>query len=407
MTDSTSSELGIGCDLEEKEAIVFASSEKGLKKIKKEARAYEKLGIIGKLTLGQLDDLPFETDAALTMPFQAQFHPVKYLTGLLKEIERLGGKLFDQTRAVKLFKKNDYVEMATGAKLHYDNIVIATHYPFNDFDGLYFAKLSIERSYAIAAKINTKMPEGMYISAESPKRSLRSIRSENGEDLFLIGGESHKTGKSNPPTQMHYENLERFGKEWFELERVPYHWSAQDMTTLDKMPYIGQMTQSTKDVLMATGFNKWGMVIGAFSRLMLTDIILGNDNVYKDLFDPTRNKLKTIDIERFSKKNTAVGKDFVTTKLKRPDKTVDDLKSDEGGLVSVDGKKVGGYRDKQGDVHLVKTTCTHLGCGLKWNDGDRSWDCSSHGSRFSYSGEVLNGPAVKPLKKLDGSNDEK
>ncbi|WP_423190285.1 FAD-dependent oxidoreductase [Alkalibacterium sp. f15] len=403
----TSKELAIDCDFEEKEAVVFASSEKGRKQIEREARAYEELGIIGKLTLGQLDDLPFETDAALTMPNQAQFHPVKYLTGLLEEIERLGGNLYDDTRAVKLFKKDNYVEMDTGAKLYYDNIVIATHYPFNDFDGLYFTKLSVERSYAIAAKINATLPKGMYISAESPKRSLRSIRSENGEDLLLIGGESHKTGKSNPPTQVHYENLERFGKEWFELESVPYHWSAQDMTTLDKVPYIGQMTQSSKNVLVATGFNKWGMAIGAFSGLLLTDIILGNENVYKELFDPTRNKLKTKDLERFSKKNTAVGKDFVATKLKRPDKTVDDLEPDQGGLVSVDGKKTGGYRDKQGDVHLVKTTCTHMGCGLKWNDAERSWDCSCHGSRFSYSGKVLNGPAVKPLKKLDGLNDEK
>lgn len=399
----TSKELDIACDFEEKDAVVFASSEKGQKQIEKEARAYESLGIIGKLTLGQLEDLPFETDAALTMPFQAQFHPVKYLSGLLKEIERLGGQIYDHTRAVKLNKKENSVQMDTDAKLHYDNLVVATHYPFNDFDGLYFTKLSIERSYAIAAKINAKLPEGMYISAESPKRSLRSIRTEDGEDLFLIGGDGHQTGKSHAPTRVHYENLERFGKEWFELESVQYHWSAQDMTTLDKVPYIGKMTRSSKNVFVATGFNKWGMAMCAYSGVLLTDIILGNETVYEDLFDPTRNKLKTKDFERFSKKNTSVGKDLVATKLKRPDKTPDDLQFDEGGLVSLDGEKAGAYRDETGELHLVKTTCTHMGCGLRWNDGERSWDCACHGSRFSYSGEVLNGPAVKPLKKLDGS----
>ncbi|MDZ7836279.1 MAG: FAD-binding oxidoreductase [Alkalibacterium sp.] len=178
--------------------------------------------------------------------------------------------MYDHTRAVNIDKKGPEVEMENGAKLKADKVIVATHYPFNDFNGLYFSKLSIERSYAIAAKVNAEMPEGIYISAEKPTRSLRTVRTEDGEDLFLIGGDGHQTGKSDPPTQVHYENLKRFGEEWFDLENVEYHWSAQDMTTLDKVPYIGQMTHTSPNILVATGFNKWGMAMGASAGALLT-----------------------------------------------------------------------------------------------------------------------------------------
>jgi len=396
----TAEDLGIECDWEKKDAVVYATTEKGVQQIEKEARAYEKLGIDGILTKGQLEELPFDVKAALTMQRQAQFHPIKFLTPLIEEIKRLGGKIYEQTRAVRLLKDETTVRMENGAKLDCEKVVVATHYPFNDFNGLYFSKLSISRSYAIAAKVNSPIPEGMYISAESPTRSLRSVRNENGEELLLIGGDSHQTGKSKSATQEHYRNLEEYGKKWFDVQEIPYHWSAQDMTTLDKVPYIGQMTHSSTDILVATGFQKWGIAMGAIAGKLLSDLILEKANVYADLFTPTRGKLKMKDIQQFTKKNTSVGKDFVATKAKRPSMTPEDLNLDEGGLVFVNGKKAGGYRDKHGHVHLVKTTCTHLGCGLNWNDAERSWDCSCHGSRFSYEGEVLEGPAVKPLEKL-------
>ena len=396
-----SQQLSIACDLEERDASVFATSKKGKKQIEKEARAYGELGIDGIFTDGQVDELPFETTAAITMPAQAQFHPIKFLAPLLKEIERLGGEIYDHTRAVKVCKGKMRVHLENGAFLDCEKVVVATHYPFNDFNGLYFSKLEIKRSYAIAAKVNEAVPQGMYISAESPTRSLRSVQNESGEDYLLIGGDGHQTGKSTSDTYEHYRNLEDFGKNWFGLQDVPYHWSAQDMTTLDKVPYIGQMARSSEHVLVATGFNKWGMAIGVTAGQILADSILGKENDYRDFFDPTRGKFKKKDIARFTKKNSAVGKDLLASKIKRPDKPAEELTVDEGGLVTVDGKKVGGYRDANGHLHIVKTTCTHMGCGLDWNDAERSWDCSCHGSRFSYTGEVLNGPAVKPLEKVE------
>ena len=396
-----SQKLTIDCGLENKEAVVFASSEKSVKKIEAEARAYEALEIDGVLSYGNLDDLPFPVDAALTMRHQAQFHPVQFLSPLLEEIEKLGGLVYENTRAVQLSKDGSIVYMENGAQLACEQVVVATHYPFNDFNGLYFSKLSVERSYVIAAKVSNPVPAAMYLSADSPSRSLRSVIDSDGSKWLLIGGDNHQTGKSKAPTQTHYENLKVFGQKWYGLEKAPYRWSAQDMTTLDKVPYIGQMTASSENIYIATGFNKWGMAIGALAGQLITDSINEKPNRYTDLFNPLRSKLKGTALKEFTKKNTSVAKDFVATTTQRPDLTPEDLEMDEGGLVSVNGKKVGGYRDSKGQLHLVKTTCTHMGCGLRWNDAERSWDCACHGSRFSYQGDVLNGPAVKPLEKLD------
>jgi len=233
-----------------------------------------------------------------------------------------------------------------------------------------------------------------------PSRSLRSITDASGESWLLIGGNDHETGKSSSPTEAHYNTLETFGRSWYGLEEVDYHWSAQDMMTLDQVPYIGQMTASSPHVYVGTGFNKWGMAMGALAASLVTDLILEKSNNYQELFNPLRSKLKTKDLQQFTKKNTSVAKDFVATKAQRPQRTADDLKIDEGALVSINGKKAGAYRDPHGDLHVVQSTCTHLGCGLRWNDAERSWDCACHGSRFSYTGEVLNGPATKPLKQL-------
>lgn len=393
--------LKIECNLETKDAVIFATSEKSVEEIEAEARAYEKLDISGRLAYGRVEDLPFPVEATLTMHDQAQFHPVRFLAPLLEEIEQLGGQIYEHSRAIQISEDETVVIMENDAQLTCDKIIVATHYPFNDFNGLYFTKLAISRSYALAAKVDGPIPQAMYLSAESPSRSLRSIQGIDGDEWLLIGGNDHETGKSETPTQTHYNTLKAFGQTWFGLQEVPYHWSAQDMSTLDKVPYIGKMTSSSPNILVATGFNKWGMAIGAFSAQLLTDLIIEEPNPYAELFDPTRSKLKVKDSQQFIKKNTSVAKDFVATKSQQSSMTPDDLSFDEGGLVSINGEKAGGYRDSDGQLHLVKTTCTHLGCGLRWNDAERSWDCACHGSRFSYTGDVLDGPAVKPLEKLE------
>ncbi|AIY04346.1 2Fe-2S iron-sulfur protein [Planococcus sp. PAMC 21323] len=398
--EKTAKELSIDCDFSHHNAFVYANTAAGAKKIEKEAEAYMKLGIDGELAKDEVE-LPFSVEEAIVMRNQAQFHPVKFLAGLIKEIERLGGKIYEQTRAMKILSKNDpVIQTENLSHLSCNKVIVASHYPFNDFDGMYFSRLTVNRSYAIAAKISGNVPNDMYISGDMPSRSLRYATGENGEKLLLIGGDGHATGKSSSETIEHYYNLEKFGDEHFGIEEVPYRWSSQDMTTLDTIPYIGTITAGYDNILVATGFHKWGMSNGALAGMLLSDQVLGKENRYAAVFDPTRTKVKSKDAVSFAKDNASVAKALVTGKLQRTTKTVDDLSKDEGSLVKVGKKKAGGYRDEYGQVHLVDTACTHMGCDVKWNDAERSWDCPCHGSRFSYTGDVLNGPAVKPLKKI-------
>lgn len=399
--EETAKELSIDCDFSHHNAFVYAQTTAGAKLVEKEAEAYRRLGIDGELAKEEVK-LPFSVEEALVMRNQAQFHPVKFLAGLVKEIERLGGKIYEQTRAMKILSKHDpVIQTENLSHLSCNKVIVASHYPFNDFDGLYFSRLSVNRSYAIAAKVSGEIPNDMYISGDMPSRSLRYALGEDGEKLLLIGGEGHITGKSSSDTMEHYYNLEKFGDEYFGIKEIPYRWSSQDMTTLDKIPYIGTITAGYENILVATGFNKWGMSNGALAGMLLSDQVLGKENQYAPVFDPTRTKLKPKDAASFAKDNASVAKALVTGKLKRASKTVDDLGKDEGSLVKVGKKKAGGYRDEYGQVHLVDTACTHMGCDVKWNDAERSWDCPCHGSRFSYTGDVLNGPAVKPLKKIE------
>ncbi len=258
-----------------------------------------------------------------------------------------------------------------------------------------------ERSYLVAGKQNEKFAGGMYINAESPTRSIRSANID-GKDMLLFGGENHKTGQGKS-TMSHYEALQKFAKEFFEIEEIDYRWSAQDLTTLDKVPYIGPATKDNKTYLTATGFRKWGMTNGTIAGKILTDYITGTENPYFDLFTPSRFHADPA-VKKFMEINADVAKHMIKGKLEFTQNNIDKLERDDATLARIDGKRVGVYKDKDEAIHMVDTTCTHLGCEVKWNSGDRTWDCPCHGSRFSYTGEVMEGPAKKPLKRIRANN---
>ena len=289
--EETASELGIDCDFSKHNAFVYATTAIGAKLVEKEAETYSQLGIDGELAKEEVD-LPFQVKEAVVMRGQAQFHPVKFLAGLVKEIERLGGTIYEQTRAIKILSKNDpVIQTENLSHLSCNKVIVATHYPFNDFDGMYFSRLSVTRSYIIAAKVNGNVPNDMYVSGDTPSRSLRYAPGENGEKLLLIGGDDHATGQSSKETMEHYRNLEKFGDEHFGIQEIPYRWSAQDMTTLDTIPYIGTITAGYDNILVATGFHKWGMSNGALAGMLLADQVLGKENPYAPVFSPTRPKM--------------------------------------------------------------------------------------------------------------------
>jgi glycine/D-amino acid oxidase-like deaminating enzyme/nitrite reductase/ring-hydroxylating ferredoxin subunit len=387
----------IECDFTEEDAYIYANTGEGVKQIQVEYEAYKKLGIVSEYV--QSMPLPLEMQAAIVMKQQAQFHPLKFLLQLVQAFVGKSGIIYENTTAVNIEKgERPSVITRDGYRVTCKHIVSCSHFPFYEMPNLYFTRMYAERSYVLGVKTEKAFPGGMYLSADSPKRSLR-YTNVNGENLVLIGGESHKTGQGIC-TIKHYEALEAFGEESFGITEIPYRWSAQDLITLDKVPYIGRLSADESNIFVATGYRKWGMTNGTAAALLLRDLIVGRDNSYQELYSPSRFHADP-NIKAFITINVDVAKHLIGDKIGIVRRSPGDLDSDEGAIVNVNGKRACGYRDESGHLHIVDSACTHMGCELAWNSGDRTWDCPCHGSRFSVDGDVIEGPAEKPLKRIE------
>lgn len=397
MTD-TIQELDIHCDYSQQDAYLYATTATGKDTIRKEIKAYEKLGIEST----PVDELPIPIPIkkGLVMPDQAQFHPLKYAKALVEEITRLNGTIYEHTPAVNIETgANPTVLTRDNQRIQAKNILQCTHFPFYEGLGFYSARQYAERSYIIAARTTQKLADGMYISAEEDTRSLRSA-TINGEEMTLIGGASHKTGQGKKDAMDYYRTLETFGNETFGIESIPYRWSAQDLTTLDKIPYVGPLTPDNENILIATGYRKWGMTNSTSAAFILRDTVLDRDNPYKQTFTPNRFHASP-SIKTFLKENANVASHLVKGKLETASKKPEELHPGEGAVTMVKGQRKGIYKTNEGEIYTVDTTCTHLGCEVNWNEAEKTWDCPCHGSRFSYTGEVVEGPAEKPLQQYD------
>lgn len=395
---SFAAEHSIPCDLVQEDAFLYAESEQELSKLAKEWAAYEKLGIPGKWqdTL----PLPFTVKGAIKMPGQARFHPLHYLQFMLDELVKGGVSIYEYTMVgEKVEKEGGQLVLHTeqGATLKCTHAVSASHFPFYDGGALYFSRLHAERSYIVAIEPESPFPGGMYINCGNPVRSLRTA-SWNDKKLLLVGGEGHKTGQ-NDCTIKNYETLERLGASLFGAKSIPFRWSAQDLVTVDRVPYIGQATKDDPQILIATGFAKWGMTTGTLAACMIRDRIMHRENRYAGLFTPQRFKADP-SIKNLIVQNADVAKELVAGKVGLIHKKIGELQADEGAIVRHQGKRAGAYKDKQGALYLVDATCTHMGCEVGWNAAERSWDCPCHGSRFNTLGEVIEGPATLPLTPL-------
>lgn len=393
--------LKIGCDFETQSAFVFTESDEYIQELYDELNAALNLGI--QAEYAESIPLPFTVKGALRFNNQAQFHPLKYTLSLAEAFITGGGRIFEKTRAVEVgFDEGFCIITAQGKKVISDKLIIASHYPFNNKHGMYFTRIYQERSYITAIKAAEPYPGGMYISAEQPVRSLRSQKTDNGE-LILVGGARHKTGQCED-TWKKYEELLDFANPYFTVTDIPYRWSAQDCMTLDNLPYAGQFAEDTPNLYIASGFGKWGMTNSMASAMLLKDLIVKGDSPWKDVYNPSRETKKASAIS-FVSENFNVAKHLIGGKLEALDKVEDiQLNPGEGKAVELSGKRAGAYRSDEGIVHIVNTTCTHMGCEVNWNSAERTWDCPCHGSRFSYEGNIVEGPSVKELNMDEDVN---
>ena len=312
----------------------YVYSVKNLRKLEKELDTAQRLGI--DMSYSACVPLPINTVGAVYIKNQAQFNPLKFLYAISRSLH---------------IRQNTFIRRVEGNtaytdkhKIVADHIVFATHFPFIDRHGMYFMKMHQSRSYVIALE-NAADIRGMYIDESDKGLSFR-----NYNNLLFIGGSNHRTGKKSAA----YESLRTFAKKHYPDATEKYHWAAQDCMTLDSMPYIGQYSKKTAMWYTATGFNKWGMTGAMVGATMMRDAICGVENSYAEVFSPERSLLRP---QLFTNSlDTAVN--FIVPLPKR---------------------------------------CSHLGCALKYNKLEHSWDCPCHGSRFDNKGRIIENPANKDI----------
>ena len=388
-------EHDIDCDWERRPAYAYTEQADTVESIESEVKAAQKAGLPAHLV--HETELPWEVEAAVRFDDQAQFHPHCYCMALAKLIDGDGSRVYEHTRAIDVTEGSPCAVETDRFDVYAPFVVLATHLPFLD-QGAFFAKCHPEREYAMAIALDEPLPGGMYISADSPTRSVRQHPFGNRE-LLILAGDSHKTGQGGD-TEDHYDALERFARARFKVRSIEYRWSTQDQMSVDGLPYIGKLRRGSDRLYVATGFNKWGMTNGTVAGVLITDQILGRDNPWVDLFDPHRMK-PLASAKSFVKENLNVAKRFVADRIAPEQLEIaapEDLAPGEGRVVLGEGGgQVALSRDDDGTLHALSARCTHLGCLVKWNHAERSWDCPCHGSRFGQDGRVLEGPAVRPL----------
>jgi Rieske Fe-S protein len=279
-----------------------------------------------------------------------------------------------------------------------DDVVLATHFPIRD-DAFYFARLRPKRSYVLAATLNEDPPAGMYYKPYDPYFSVRPY-SAGGENMVLVGGQNHRTGEGGSSKQC-YERLETQARDRFDVDSIDYRWSTQDYKSVDRVPFVGPLSPRAGNVYVATGFGGWGMTNGTAASILLADLITGRENPWAGVYTPTRLRARASKTELVSHNAHAMkhlAQDFVR---RRPSLDLDTLGPGEGKVFANRDEPVAVYRDDEGEVHAVSAVCTHMGCQVSWNDGERSWDCPCHGSRFDVDGSVLETPANDSLESID------
>jgi glycine/D-amino acid oxidase-like deaminating enzyme/nitrite reductase/ring-hydroxylating ferredoxin subunit len=348
-------------------------------------------------------DLPVPCSGAVDLDGQAQLDPMPVLAALARDLASHGGVLLEHRRVTHVHSagRARYRVVTEHGDLTCDRVVLATGIPILDRGG-FFARLVPERSYALAFAMPDGAPGGMYLSADSPTRSLRPAHDRK---LLLVGGNGHVVGRSSSPQQA-IDDLLDWTRRHFPGAEPTHRWSAQDYSSLDSLPYVGPLVPGRDGILVATGYGKWGMTNGVAAALALTDRILHGHMRWADAFT-SWSPTQLFDLPSAVKTNGEVAFELATGWTKailsgsggngaHPTET-------DSGTVVRDGVRPVGVCTVNGQTLRVGAVCPHLGGVLRWNDAERSWDCPLHGSRFDADGTLLEGPATRGLPRLETS----
>lgn len=331
----------INCDFERQSSFVFTTNPSEVSQIKKEVDILNSLGFPANFVTKT--GLPFEIAGAVQFQNQAQFNPIKYLNGLANSITKNHGEIYTSTTVYDVKHSDDmFYTFTPNGVISSKYVILASHYPFINFPGIYFFKMYQSSSYVIGIDTKKTLNNGMYITASSPTYSFRTAN-YNGRKILLIGGSDHKTG-----TPLSYEDtygaLENYAKQLYPNCEILFRWDTRDCITLDKIPYIGRFSNTMDNIYVGTGFNKWGMTSSNVAANIVCDMILGRKNEYAYVFDSTRvHPIKN----RTEIKNmiTESVNSLALNKFKDSDIDFDEIPINSGGIIDVNNQKVGIYKD--------------------------------------------------------------
>ena len=389
----------INCDFSYQDSYVYTCKKSNVQKIVDEVSSVTSLGL--KAEYVTECPLPFNIEAGIKFPNQAQFHPRKYLLNLLSVLETKNINLFENSKVIDIKHVNNMYEVYTNKyKITTKYLVMASHYPIKNFPGMYFIKMYQDSSYAIGVELNQDVFDGMYISCDSPSYSFRNAIQSNGKKLLIVGGSGHKTGDSSCNIEDSYINLENYIKSIYPKAKIKYKWMTEDCVSLDKIPYIGEFSNFLPNMYVATGYKKWGMTTSHVAAKIISDKILNIENPYEKIYTATR--LKPIkNSKEFGNMLKQSAYSLAINKLTPPIISYSELTNDSGGVVNYNGKKLGIYKDNDGKKFAVLPYCKHLGCELSWNNLEKTWDCPCHGSRYDYTGKIITEPTTENLDTID------
>ena len=351
----------------------------------------------------EVDEVPgmLHTEKALCFLNQALFHPLKYLNGLCKTIEEKGGKIFTGTHASKI--NHEGITTAEGFTVKAKHIVVATNCPVNNLFTM-FEKQKPYRTYVIGALVKKdSLPNALWWDTGDfksnpkipPYHYLRIHPYNKQFDLLISGGEDHPTAdtsKTKVKEENRYQLVEDWTRKHFPIEEIVYRWSGQVLEPMDKIALIGRNQHEHDNLYIITGDSGNGMTHCSFAGLLISDLINGKENKWEKLYSPLRFMRKE-NAPEFRK----MMQEYISHSKQKPNsksaKVLSSIKNGEGKIVDMLEEQFGVYRDEKGLLNIVSAECTHVKCTLAWNHDELSWDCPCHGSRFTYEGKVINGPA--------------
>lgn len=389
-------EEAIDCGFRRLDGYLFNPAEKDHRiDLEEERDSARRAGVSDVELVSRAPVSSFDTGPALRFPRQAQFHPLLYLRGLVAAIRRDGGR-FHLAHAEAIEGGPGPCVQTGGPRIRADSIVVATNSPVNLLLPIH-SKQAAYRTYVIGARVpEGAAPRVLLWDTLDPYHYVRMHPAlDGGDEVLIVGGEDHKTGQEADPAERH-ARLEGWARARFPMIRdVPWRWSGQVMETVDGLAFIGASPDGAKDVFVATGDSGMGMTHGTIAGLLISDLVLGRQNPWADLYDPGRISL--LAAREFAKENVNVALQYGDYALPSDARDASEIAPGDGAVLRDGLKRTAVYRDTGGTLHRRSAVCVHLGCVVAWNPLEKSWDCPCHGSRFDPRGRVLNGPATRDL----------